>query len=78
MDAAQIQPRSPTAQYDALAEALRARVSGDVRFDALSRTVYSTDASIYEMIPAGVVLPGNVDDVVATAEPRQILTERCN
>ncbi len=66
MDAAQIQPRSPTAQYDALAEALRAKVSGDVRFDALSRTVYSTDASIYEMIPAGVVLPGNVDDVVAT------------
>jgi len=45
---------------------LQREISGDVRFDNLSRTIYATDASIYEMIPLGVVIPKNVDDVVAT------------
>ncbi len=40
-------------------------VRGDVRFDRLYRTLYATDASIYEIVPAGVVLPRNTDDVVA-------------
>ncbi len=48
-----------------LADALRAAVTGDVRFDALSRTLYSTDASIYEIIPEGVVLPRSAADVTA-------------
>ena len=45
---------------------LRGEVTGEVRFDALSRTIYSTDASIYEIVPLGVVLPKTVDDVAAT------------
>jgi FAD/FMN-containing dehydrogenase/Fe-S oxidoreductase len=49
-----------------LAESLRARISGDVRFDALARTLYATDASIYEILPLGVVLPKSIDDVIAT------------
>jgi len=49
-----------------LADDLRSKIRGDVRFDALSRTLYSTDASIYEIAPAGVVLPRTTEDVVAT------------
>ena len=51
-----------------LAETLRGRIKGEVRFDALSRTIYATDAGIYEITPLGVVLPKDVDDVVATIE----------
>ncbi|MCI0878613.1 MAG: FAD-binding protein [Chloroflexi bacterium] len=51
-----------------LAEALRARVSGEVRFDPFSRVLYSTDASIYQMEPVGVVIPRSVDDVLAVME----------
>ena len=46
-----------------LADSLRAKLKGDVRFDALSRTIYATDASIYEIIPLGVVLPRDAGDV---------------
>src|SRR5262249_22617047 len=49
----------------ALADDLRREVRGDVRFDDVSRVLYSTDASIYQMLPVGVVLPTGVDDVVA-------------
>ena len=40
-----------------LARELRKRVSGEVRFDPYSRALYSTDASIYQMEPVGVVIP---------------------
>ena len=40
-----------------LVKALRVKIKGEVRFDPLSRTLYATDASIYEIIPLGVVLP---------------------
>jgi FAD/FMN-containing dehydrogenase/Fe-S oxidoreductase len=32
-------------------------VEGEVRFDTYSRILYSTDASIYQIVPLGVVLP---------------------
>lgn len=48
-----------------LERALRERVSGEVRFDAKTRLLYSTDASIYQILPVGVVLPRSTDDVVA-------------
>jgi len=51
-----------------LEHALRRRVQGDVRFDRLARTLYATDASIYEIIPAGVVSPKTVEDVIAVVE----------
>src|ERR1043166_8775294 len=50
----------------ALASALRREVRGEVRFDDGSRALYATDASNYRQIPIGVVLPRNVDDVLAT------------
>ena len=48
--------------------ALQLRVSGEVRFDPFSRVLYSTDASIYQMEPVGVVIPRNVEDVLAVIE----------
>ncbi|MDA1279637.1 MAG: FAD-binding protein [Chloroflexi bacterium] len=47
---------------------LRAAVDGEVRFDAISRNMYSTDASIYQMEPIGVVIPRNSADVQAVLE----------
>jgi len=48
-----------------LAERLRAGFRGDVRFDSGSRALYATDGSNYRQVPIGVVLPRDVDDVVA-------------
>jgi len=45
---------------------LRAHIRGDVRFDPISRALYATDASIYQIEPLGVVLPCDEQDVAAT------------
>jgi FAD/FMN-containing dehydrogenase/Fe-S oxidoreductase len=49
-----------------LEHALKHAVSGDVRFDNSSRALYATDGSNFRQVPIGVVLPRNIDDVVAT------------
>jgi FAD/FMN-containing dehydrogenase/Fe-S oxidoreductase len=38
-------------------------MDGEVRFDALSRALYSTDASVYQIQPAGVVIPKSREDL---------------
>jgi FAD/FMN-containing dehydrogenase/Fe-S oxidoreductase len=48
-----------------LARLLRERIAGEVRFDAYSRMLYSTDASIYQIEPVGVVIPQTVEDIRA-------------
>ena len=48
-----------------LAARLRKELRGDVLFDAFSRGRYSTDASIYQIEPLGVVVPRSVDDIEA-------------
>jgi FAD/FMN-containing dehydrogenase/Fe-S oxidoreductase len=53
---------------DDLYQALKTRVQGEVRFDRASRLMYSTDASIYEIEPIGVVIPRTHEDVFATME----------
>src|ERR1043166_8202199 len=45
---------------------LQQSVRGEVRFDRLSRALYSTDASVYQIVPLGVVLPRSEDDILAT------------
>jgi FAD/FMN-containing dehydrogenase/Fe-S oxidoreductase len=50
----------------ALRDALAATLEGEVRFDTVSRALYATDASVYQIIPAGVVIPKSRDDVVCT------------
>jgi FAD/FMN-containing dehydrogenase/Fe-S oxidoreductase len=49
-----------------LEEKLRARVDGEVRFDAGSLGAYSTDASNFRQVPIGVVVPHHIDAVVDT------------
>jgi FAD/FMN-containing dehydrogenase/Fe-S oxidoreductase len=44
---------------------LRQELRGDVLFDDFSRGRYSTDASIYQLMPIGVVIPKSDDDVEA-------------
>ncbi|MFY9630612.1 MAG: FAD-linked oxidase C-terminal domain-containing protein [Candidatus Cybelea sp.] len=51
-----------------LEQALRSRISGEVRFDDGSRALYATDASNYRQVPIGVVIPKTTDDVVAALE----------
>ena len=51
-----------------LVDELRRRVEGEVRFDPMTRALYSTDASIYQIEPVGVVLPRSADDVIAVVE----------
>ncbi len=48
-----------------LQTALRAATSGDVLFDRFSRGRYATDASFYQIVPAGVVVPRTVDEALA-------------
>lgn len=44
-------------------EDIRVDLRGDIRADQLSRAIYATDASIYEIVPDAVALPKCVDDV---------------
>lgn len=44
---------------------LRGAVRGEVRFDSGSKALYASDASNYRQIPLGVVVPADVDDLIA-------------
>jgi FAD/FMN-containing dehydrogenase len=52
---------------DFLAE-LRKHFTGDIRLDPASRVLYSTDASIYQIEPLGVVIPRTQADLQAAVE----------
>jgi FAD/FMN-containing dehydrogenase/Fe-S oxidoreductase len=52
---------------DFLAE-LRPRVAGELRDDLYSRTLYSTDASLYQVMPHGVLIPRHAEDMQAAVE----------
>src|SRR5271165_6708821 len=58
--------KSAAVDANGLASALSRQVRGDVRFDNGSRALYATDGSNYRQVPIGVVLPHDVDDVIAT------------
>ncbi len=73
MHPVQIESGRPVSQADAsrvdapaLARALRAAIAGEVRFDRVSRALYSTDASVYQIEPLGVVVARNRDDIITT------------
>src|SRR5678816_3194707 len=68
-----IEPGPPVPQADAarvdaaaLERALRAAIAGEVRFDRVSRALYSTDASVYQIEPLGVIVARTRDDIIAT------------
>jgi FAD/FMN-containing dehydrogenase/Fe-S oxidoreductase len=50
------------------AEDLAPRIQGELRLDRLSRALYATDASMYQVTPVGVLLPSRMDDVAAAVE----------
>ena len=43
---------------------LESAIDGEVRFDKVSRALYSTDASVYQIEPLGVVIPRSPEAVV--------------
>ncbi len=57
-----------SAQVDAagLGEALVKQIRGEVKFDRGARALYATDGSNYRQVPIGVVLPRDIEDVLAT------------
>jgi len=67
-DFAEIAHASKSAIVDAagLSAALKRTIRGEVGFDPGSRALYATDGSNYRQVPIGVVLPHDVDDVIAT------------
>ncbi|MCZ6469161.1 MAG: FAD-binding oxidoreductase, partial [Candidatus Dadabacteria bacterium] len=54
--------------YLDLKDSLENKLSGEVRFDQISKILYSTDASNYQIEPVGVVIPKNAEDVAITLE----------
>lgn len=54
--------------YHEVEAELKKRIGGDLRFDAYSRLLYSTDASIYQIEPIGIVVPRDKGDVQAAIE----------
>jgi FAD/FMN-containing dehydrogenase/Fe-S oxidoreductase len=53
---------------EALRRDLESHLEGEVRFDRISRSLYSTDASVYQIEPLGVVVPRSREDVVRTVQ----------
>ena len=47
-----------------LRRALEKVIEGEVRFDRVSRGLYSTDASVYQIQPLGVVIPKHREDLL--------------
>src|SRR5215211_5614537 len=47
---------------------LKPHFTGDIRNDLASRILYSTDASIYQIEPQGVIIPKTQDDFQAAVE----------
>src|SRR5580692_7492022 len=43
---------------------LKSQMEGEVRFDAVSRALYSTDASVYQIHPLGVVVAKSREDLI--------------
>ena len=62
-----LMPASVRARVASTATPLQARLQrelkGDVLFDRASRGRYATDASIYQIVPLGVVVPKDQDDL---------------
>lgn len=49
-------------------ETLRDSIRGEIYFDPLTRHIYSVDASIFEVMPLGVVIPQTTEELLRTVE----------
>ena len=57
-----------TSISETLEQQLSDTLAGEVRFDLYSKALYSTDASLYQIQPIGVVIPKNKQDVIRTVQ----------
>jgi FAD/FMN-containing dehydrogenase/Fe-S oxidoreductase len=59
-------PKADVRQVDvqALRSEFEAQIEGEVRFDKISRALYSTDASVYQIDPLGVVVVRSREDLL--------------
>jgi FAD/FMN-containing dehydrogenase/Fe-S oxidoreductase len=57
-----------TIDAEGLRAALAGKIAGEIRFDRISQALYSTDASVYQILPLGVVIPKTRDDVIGAVE----------
>jgi len=57
--------KSANVDAESLAAELRRHLRGEIRFDDGSRALYSMDASNYRQPPIGVVIPRDIEDVIA-------------
>jgi len=64
----QMQSPRPGIDSEAIRRDLASLVQGEVRFDALSRALYATDASVYQIPPLGVVVPNSRTDILQALE----------
>ncbi len=60
-----------SAQIQKIGKEIRSKVDGKTLFDEFSRGRYSTDASVYQIKPLGVVLPKDTNDVLNLMEYSQ-------
>src|SRR5829696_4559999 len=58
------EPATFTRDLD-LERRLAKAMAGEIRFDAFTRGRYAADASIYQIMPLGVVFPKSADDLAA-------------
>jgi FAD/FMN-containing dehydrogenase/Fe-S oxidoreductase len=63
MSLVQLQPGASELQRE-----LEKQIEGEVRFDTISRALYSTDASVYQIQPLGVVIPKTREDILRALE----------
>src|SRR5438874_407444 len=68
------------AENRALAARLSREITGEVLFDSFNRGRYATDASFYQIVPAGVVIPRTMDEALRTLavcrDAGQVVTPR--
>ena len=64
MAATRAEKSGNSAENGALAARLSREISGDVFFDSFNRGRYATDASFYQIVPAGVVVPRTMDEAL--------------
>src|ERR1700732_4992914 len=62
--AARAEKSKESAQLAALKARLARETTGEVLFDSFSRGRYATDASFYQIMPAGVVVPRSIDEAL--------------
>src|SRR5436190_8429381 len=68
------------AENRTLAARLSREITGEVLFDSFNRGRYATDASFYQIVPAGVVIPRNLEEPLWTRavcrDAGQVVTPR--